>query len=209
MSTNSQKDRDMTPAENFRELYKRTAELNDKVSALLAPAWGSELGIIPSDHPLYQGEKPPAAQEEQAAPVDWQAITRLRERELKTVGEARHRAEAALARVHHVADLIEASAPWTASRAETARRIREALDGPGPATEETVPRALFDENARRFEAVTARVDELLATIARVRALHQPAGVVAAAEFGNPPDCTTCGANCWPCDTIRALDEEPS
>lgn len=34
---------------------------------------------------------------EQAAPVDWQAIARQRERELKTVGEARHAAEQQLA----------------------------------------------------------------------------------------------------------------
>lgn len=35
--------------------------------------------------------------QEQAAPVDWQAIARQRERELKKVGEARHRAETAVA----------------------------------------------------------------------------------------------------------------
>jgi hypothetical protein len=40
-----------------------------------------------------------------------------------------------------------------------------------------------------------------------RALHQPVGVVAAAEFGNPPDCAICGPNIWPCPTIRALDKE--
>jgi hypothetical protein len=37
--------------------------------------------------------------EEQAAPVDCQAVVTRRERELKTVGEARHRAEAAVERV--------------------------------------------------------------------------------------------------------------
>jgi hypothetical protein len=41
----------------------------------------------------------------------------------------------------------------------------------------------------------------------VRALHQPVGVVAAAEFGNPPDCAICGPNIWPCPTIEALDQE--
>lgn len=34
--------------------------------------------------------------------------------------------------------------------------------------EETVPRALFDENARRHQAAVDRVDELLAAIERVR-----------------------------------------
>jgi hypothetical protein len=39
----------------------------------------------------------------------------------------------------------------------------------GTATaEETVPRALFDENARRHQAAVDRVDELLAAIERVR-----------------------------------------
>lgn len=39
----------------------------------------------------------------------------------------------------------------------------------------------------------------------VRELHQPSGVVAAAEAGEPADCATCGPNTWPCPTIRALD----
>ena len=40
-------------------------------------------------------------------------------------------AEQALARVHHVADLIAAGAPWTANRDDLARRIRDAasIDG--------------------------------------------------------------------------------
>lgn len=36
--------------------------------------------------------------------------------------------EAAVARVHHVADLIEAGAPWTANHQATAARIRTALN---------------------------------------------------------------------------------
>lgn len=44
------------------------------------------------------------------------------------------RAEAALARVRRVADLIEAGAPWTASHADTAARIRDAADPQPPAT---------------------------------------------------------------------------
>lgn len=49
--------RKSTPEEDIRELYSRVAKLNDIASALLAPEWGSEVGIIPSDHPLYVGEK--------------------------------------------------------------------------------------------------------------------------------------------------------
>ncbi|MFJ3021455.1 hypothetical protein ACIPH4_10955 [Streptomyces tendae] len=88
---NSQKTREMTPDENFRELYKRFAQLNDKVSALLNPAWGSEMGLIPTGHPLYEGEKPEETQE-QDAPVDWRAVVQRRERDLKAVGEAQQKA---------------------------------------------------------------------------------------------------------------------
>lgn len=53
-------------------------------------------------------------------------------------------------------------------------------------------------------------EQLLAVVERVRRLHEPTGVVAAAEFGNPPDCAVCGENVWPCPTVRVLDgEEPS
>ncbi|MBZ6290358.1 hypothetical protein KVH30_02070 [Streptomyces olivaceus] len=40
------------------------------------------------------------------------------------------RAEAALARVHHLADLIHAGAPWLSNHDETATRIRAAITGP-------------------------------------------------------------------------------
>ena len=83
--------------------------------------------------------------------------------------ERAEQAEAALTRVQHVAALIHAGAPWTANRTDTAARIRAAIAGPGTAaTEATVPRALFDENARRHQAAVDRVDELLAAIERVR-----------------------------------------
>ncbi|MEU0818896.1 hypothetical protein [Streptomyces mirabilis] len=57
MTENQQQTREQTPDEQFRMLFDRTAKLNDAVSALLAPKWGSENGIIPSDHPLYLGEE--------------------------------------------------------------------------------------------------------------------------------------------------------
>lgn len=46
------------------------------------------------------------------------------------------KAEAALARVHHVADLIAAGAPWTSNRDDLAQRIRDAasVDGGQAAT---------------------------------------------------------------------------
>ncbi|MBZ6250538.1 hypothetical protein KVH27_19420 [Streptomyces olivaceus] len=56
------------------------------------------------------------------------------------------RAEAALVRVYHVAAVIQAGAPWTASHAETAARIRAAT---GPVTlcqaGSTAPNALGNE----------------------------------------------------------------
>lgn len=87
--TNSEQTRPATPEEDISILYKRVARLNDKVSALLDPQWGTKHHILPEGHPLRV--EPDA--KEQGAPVDWQAIAQQRERELKTVGEARHRAE--------------------------------------------------------------------------------------------------------------------
>lgn len=71
MTENSQQTHPATPEEDIKVLYGRVAKLNDIASALLAPAWGSETGIIPADHPLYVGEK--AAGEEQATPVKQRA----------------------------------------------------------------------------------------------------------------------------------------
>ncbi len=106
MTENQQQIRPETVDEQLKKLFDRTAKLNDRVSALLAPEWGSEVGIIPADHPLYVGEKPDAGEGEQGAPVDWQAIVQRRERELKQVGEARHRAETAIERVREVCDQL-------------------------------------------------------------------------------------------------------
>lgn len=50
-----------------------------------------------------------------------------------------------------------------------------------------------------------RVERAEAAVARVRALHQPTGVVAAAEHGQPPDCAVCGPNRWPCPTYQATE----
>ena len=121
---NSQQSRPLTTEEQFRMLFDRTAKLNDKVSALLAPAWGSEMGIIPTDHPLYQGEKPPAAQEEQGAPVDWQAIAHQRERELRTEGERKRaeQLEELLSVAHETSNRSEAERARAVLRAEAAYR---------------------------------------------------------------------------------------
>lgn len=120
--TDSQQDRDLTAGEQFKMLLDRTAKLNDIASALLAPQWGSEVGIIPPDHPLYVGERP-TEQREQGAPVDWQAIAGQRERELKKVGEARHRAEQ-VEELLHIAH--ETSNTSEAARARAVQRAEQA-----------------------------------------------------------------------------------
>ena|SRR5690349_23069585 len=57
---------------------------------------------------------------------------------------------------------------------------------------------------------TSQAHAQQAALARIRALHHPTGVVAAAEHGNPPDCAVCGDNCWPCPTYQAATEpEPA
>jgi ParB-like chromosome segregation protein Spo0J len=58
--------------------------------------------------------------------------------------------------------------------------------------------------AERARAVQ-RAETAEAAIKRVRDLHRPEGVVAAAEHGERPDCATCGYNTYPCPTLRALD----
>lgn len=56
----------------------------------------------------------------------------------------------------------------------------------------------------------AQLDELHERLDRVRQLHQPTGVVAAAEAGVEPDCAVCGPNSWPCPTYNAVtDLEPT
>jgi hypothetical protein len=73
--TDIQQIRPQTTDEQLKELFSRTAKLSDAMSALLDPRWGANVGILPKDHPLYP----------------------------KEVGEARQRAEEAIARVRQLA----------------------------------------------------------------------------------------------------------
>src|SRR5690606_2981741 len=109
------------------------------------------------DHPRRKA--PPHRLRPGAAVTDRIPLDHLTSDQLDHLYERAEQAEAALTRVQHVAALIHAGAPWTANRTDTAARIRAAIAGPGTATaEETVPRALFDENARRHQAAVDRVD---------------------------------------------------
>lgn len=78
---NSEQNRQLTTDEQFKMLFKRTAQLSDRVSALEGP------------------------KAEQGAPVDWQATVQRRERELKAEGGRRHQAEAAIRRMQDAATL--------------------------------------------------------------------------------------------------------
>jgi hypothetical protein len=53
------------------------------------------------------------------------------------------------------------------------------------------------------EMTSDDLDELYDRIARVRHLHRPVGVVAAAEAGIEPDCAAC-QRAWPCQTFNAV-----
>lgn len=144
--TNSEQTRPATPEEDISILYKRVARLNDKVSALLDPQWGTKHRILPAGHPLRV--EPDA--KEQGAPTDWQAIAQQRERELKTVGEARHRAETERDQMHAtLADILShfvhkghpgepcLQAGWI--RVRTVERWRAALNGNAPAADGSRP----------------------------------------------------------------------
>ncbi len=58
---------------------------------------------------------------------------------------------------------------------------------------------------RKAEEIEADRDQRAATLDRVRRLHRPVGIVAAAEHGEPPDCATCRHD-WPCQTYDAITE---
>lgn len=103
-------------------------------------------------------------------------------------------AEELLHIAHETSNRSEAERARAVQRAETAERdVRIYRDRLARLTDG------YAEQFRRLEAAEA-------ALARVRALHQPTGVVAAAEFGNPADCPTCGPNTWPCPTYLAVTE---
>jgi hypothetical protein len=74
-------------------------------------------------------------------------------------------------------------------------------------TDDTVTIASPRIAAREYGAdgVWARAARAEQMTARVRRLHQPVGVVAAAEHGEPPDCAA-GCGDWPCATYNAVTE---
>lgn len=95
---------------------------------------------------------PSPTPEEQASPVDWQAIAEQRERELRTVGETRHAAER---RANQVEDLLRvAHKTSNRSEAERARAV---------------------ERAEQAETTVARVR---AEVARIRSITPTWGPVA-------------------------------
>lgn len=163
MTANSQKSREMTPDENFRELYKRFAQLNDKVSALLAPAWGSEIGLIPTDHPLYQGEKPASGGE----------VERRLEATYRTVDTFKAERDTARAAIERVRAVARDWGPTLLPRSEAHRLLTDlcaALDGeqptPAPAATEATE---LEKTARVLSALHRAAED---TVTRVITLHE-------------------------------------
>ncbi|MBZ6102754.1 hypothetical protein [Streptomyces olivaceus] len=98
------------------------------------------------------------------------------------------RAEAALVRVHHLAAVIHAGAPWTANHTELAARIRTAA-GPAPAAAEApgycpaCGRGDCAPTPDEYEQQRQRADRAETAIARVRGLRERARTEAPASQG--------------------------
>jgi hypothetical protein len=60
-------------------------------------------------------------------------------------------------------------------------------------------------NKRHVQLIVPDLERAEAAIERVRHLHRPVGVVAAAEFGEAPECAACQRS-WPCQTYNAVTE---
>lgn len=121
-------------------LYER-AETSDQLTQRLAHALAAEFDTT-VDTVLDEARN--AIGDTTARPTYQQLQQRLdhAEEELRhhteqhsadaAAGSYAHRAEhaeAAIARAHHIANLIDAGAPWTANHHDTANRLREALNG--------------------------------------------------------------------------------
>jgi len=106
-----QEGRDGKPARETLSAYDKPREATEATGACIHPdGYDGECPCPPncSCCKVAPAEGPPCAdiegcdgqcckRAEQAAPVDWQAVVRQRERELKAAGEARHAAEQQLA----------------------------------------------------------------------------------------------------------------
>ncbi|MCF2130158.1 hypothetical protein L1I79_27550 [Strepomyces sp. STD 3.1] len=135
---------------------------------------------------------------EQDACVDWQAIAERRERELKTVGEARHAAEQRAENFEGRAKAYEQRAADRADRIASLLISRDQL------------RARLAEQEAETMRQLERAQQAEAAIARVRALHHPAdhgGVLICAECSGYDGLTTDNSPCGyeHCPTIAALE----
>jgi len=87
--TTSAQTRPLTVEEQLKKLFERTAKLNDALSALIAPDWGAQAGLLPETHPLHPSqqatplelvrdeETPDAVNELAAAVRDLASVVRL------------------------------------------------------------------------------------------------------------------------------------
>lgn len=118
---------DSVTAETKRLLERRTSNLRARAEAAEADRDRFEAA--------WQSARQRAAEQRTIARVRQERL-RIRARRIIELEQRAAQAEAALARVQHVAALIHAGAPWTASRTDTAARIRAAITGPGTAATE-------------------------------------------------------------------------
>lgn len=107
-----------------------------------------------------------------------------------------------------VLELIEDWRPRARSQDEVDGKlaILNAMDEEQPETRLAHLQATSEAAGNLLTRTTDERDQLRAAVAAVRQLHQPTGVVAAAEYGNPPDCAVCGPNRWPCPTYNAVTD---
>jgi len=87
--TTTAQTRPLTVEEQLQKLFAHTAKLNDGLSALIAPEWGAQAGLLPETHPLHpaqqtatlelvRDEETPGAVNELAAAVrDLASVVRL------------------------------------------------------------------------------------------------------------------------------------
>lgn len=92
------------PAVAVRDLRATLDEPGDVTVAIRPDDSGYRAAVGELHATLDRAKGIPAVTEETAVPVDWEVIARQRERELKKVGEARHQAESAVARVQALVD---------------------------------------------------------------------------------------------------------
>jgi hypothetical protein len=88
----------------------------------------------------------------------------------------------------------------------TSDQLDELYDELDRARQELQQHAEADSADAAAGSYAGRAEHAEAQLAHVRRLHRPVGVVAAAEFGEAPDCAACRRT-WPCQTYNGVTTE--